>query len=82
MDSNRPRENLTNLKGRIPGQVWDKLARARGAHLNAMEGLPVFAAAMVCQCLNYNFSDGKLLKSMTKFGFSSQEIWQNSPPVN
>ncbi|KAJ5906992.1 uncharacterized protein N7473_003908 [Penicillium subrubescens] len=25
-----PRENLSNLKGRIPGQVWDKLARARG----------------------------------------------------
>lgn len=44
---NRPRENLSNLKGKIPGQVWDKLARARGAHLNAMEGIPMFAAAMV-----------------------------------
>ncbi|KAF3396382.1 hypothetical protein F1880_006756 [Penicillium rolfsii] len=42
-----PRENLTNLKGHISGQVWDKLARARGAHLNAMEGIPMFAAAML-----------------------------------
>ncbi|KAJ5177065.1 uncharacterized protein N7482_002942 [Penicillium canariense] len=42
-----PRENLSNLKGCIPGQVWDKLARARGAHLNAMEGVPMFAAAML-----------------------------------
>lgn len=43
----RPRENLSNLKGRIAGQLWDKLARARGAHLNALEGIPMFAAAMV-----------------------------------
>ncbi|KAE8412384.1 hypothetical protein BDV36DRAFT_300953 [Aspergillus pseudocaelatus] len=42
-----PRENLTNLKGKISTQVWDKLARARGAHLNAMEGIPMFAAAML-----------------------------------
>ncbi|EED17425.1 conserved hypothetical protein [Talaromyces stipitatus ATCC 10500] len=42
-----PRENLTNLKGRIPAHVWDKLARARGAHLNALESLPMFAAAML-----------------------------------
>ncbi|KAJ5780784.1 hypothetical protein N7457_005944 [Penicillium paradoxum] len=27
----RPRENLSSLKGHIPAQVWDKLARARGA---------------------------------------------------
>ncbi|KAA8646455.1 hypothetical protein EYZ11_000273 [Aspergillus tanneri] len=42
-----PRENLSTLKGKIHAQVWDKLARARGAHLNAMEGLPMFAAAMI-----------------------------------
>ncbi|KAJ5222645.1 uncharacterized protein N7469_008885 [Penicillium citrinum] len=42
-----PRENLTNLKGKISSQVWDKLARARGAHLNALEGIPMFAAAML-----------------------------------
>lgn len=65
---------MTNLKGRIPGQVWDKLARARGAHLNAMEGLPVFAAAMVCQCLDYTFPDGRLLYPMSDFGFSLQGI--------
>ncbi|KAI9034810.1 MAPEG family protein [Aspergillus affinis] len=42
-----PRENLPKLKGSIPAPVWDILARARGAHLNAMEGLPMFAAAMI-----------------------------------
>ncbi|KAL4897380.1 hypothetical protein BDV59DRAFT_198762 [Aspergillus ambiguus] len=42
-----PRENLTNLKGHLPAQVWNKLAKARGAHLNAMEGLPLFAVAML-----------------------------------
>ncbi|KAJ5626238.1 hypothetical protein N7510_002547 [Penicillium lagena] len=42
-----PRENLSILKGRIPAQVWDKLARARGSHLNALEGIPMFAAAML-----------------------------------
>lgn len=49
----RPRENLTNLKGHIPIQVWDTLARARGAHLNALESLPIFAVAMVCQFSTY-----------------------------
>ncbi|KAF4264269.1 hypothetical protein KXW98_001544 [Aspergillus fumigatus] len=42
-----PRENLSNLKGRLPAQIWQQLAKARGAHLNAMEGLPLFAAAML-----------------------------------
>ncbi|KAJ5306754.1 hypothetical protein N7508_005769 [Penicillium antarcticum] len=42
-----PRENLSTLKGQISTQVWERLARARGAHLNAMEGLPIFAAAML-----------------------------------
>ncbi|OQE16715.1 hypothetical protein PENSTE_c023G00497 [Penicillium steckii] len=41
---------MANAKGQssnILGQVWDKLARARGAHLNALEGIPMFAAAML-----------------------------------
>ncbi|KAK1140298.1 hypothetical protein N8T08_010501 [Aspergillus melleus] len=42
-----PRENLAKLKCNIPAAVWDKLVGARGAHLNAMEGLPMFAAAMI-----------------------------------
>ncbi|EAW11084.1 uncharacterized protein ACLA_067200 [Aspergillus clavatus NRRL 1] len=42
-----PRENLANLKGKIPVQVWQKLVKAHCAHLNAMEGLPIFAAAML-----------------------------------
>ncbi|KAF9888137.1 hypothetical protein FE257_009273 [Aspergillus nanangensis] len=42
-----PRENMTNLKSQLPAQVWNKLAKARGAHLNAMEGLPLFAVAML-----------------------------------
>ncbi|KAL4913415.1 hypothetical protein BDW62DRAFT_214212 [Aspergillus aurantiobrunneus] len=42
-----PRENLTNLKGKVTDKVWTQLAKARGAHLNAMENLPLFAVAML-----------------------------------
>ncbi|KAL4954742.1 hypothetical protein BDW69DRAFT_162555 [Aspergillus filifer] len=42
-----PRENLTTLKAKLPAEVWSSLAKARGAHLNAMENLPLFAAAML-----------------------------------
>ncbi|KAL4973162.1 hypothetical protein BDW66DRAFT_168856 [Aspergillus desertorum] len=42
-----PRENLSTLKSSLPAQVWTKLAKARGAHLNAMENVPLFAVAML-----------------------------------
>ncbi|EEH36429.1 hypothetical protein PAAG_06847 [Paracoccidioides lutzii Pb01] len=42
-----PRDHFSSLKGRIPTETWSKLCRAQGAHLNAMEGLPLFAAAMI-----------------------------------
>ncbi|KAL5002218.1 hypothetical protein BDV10DRAFT_158616 [Aspergillus recurvatus] len=42
-----PRENLSTLKSTLPSQIWTKLAKARGAHLNAMENLPLFAVAML-----------------------------------
>jgi uncharacterized MAPEG superfamily protein len=42
-----PRTNLDTLKTRIPAATWGALARARGAHLNAIEGFPLFAACMV-----------------------------------
>ncbi|KAL2823666.1 hypothetical protein BDW59DRAFT_95530 [Aspergillus cavernicola] len=42
-----PRENLSNLQGKVTNQVWTQLAKARGAHLNAMENLPLFAVAML-----------------------------------
>jgi uncharacterized MAPEG superfamily protein len=42
-----PRTNLESLKGKLDTNTWQKLARARGAHLNALEGFPLFAAAMV-----------------------------------
>ncbi|WEW59022.1 hypothetical protein PRK78_004490 [Emydomyces testavorans] len=42
-----PRENLNTLRGKISTDVWNKLCRARGAHLNALEGFPLFAAAMI-----------------------------------
>ncbi|KAL4751961.1 hypothetical protein BDW72DRAFT_192470 [Aspergillus terricola var. indicus] len=41
-----PRENLSTLKSSLPSQIWTKLAKSRGAHLNAMESLPLFAVAM------------------------------------
>ena len=43
-----PRTNLDTLKTRLPAATWNTLARARGAHLNAIEGFPLFAACMVC----------------------------------
>jgi hypothetical protein len=41
-----PRTNLDTLKTRLPAETWRALARARGAHLNALEGFPLFAACM------------------------------------
>lgn len=41
-----PRTNLDTLKTRLPTETWRALARARGAHLNALEGFPLFAACM------------------------------------
>ena len=42
-----PRTNLDTLKTRLPTATWDRLVRARGAHLNTLEGFPLFAACMV-----------------------------------
>lgn len=46
-DKFSPRENLSSLKGKVSDKVWTQLAKARGAHLNAMENIPLFAVAMV-----------------------------------
>lgn len=46
-----PRTNLESLKSKVDSNTWQKLARARGAHLNALEGFPLFAAAMVSDIL-------------------------------
>jgi uncharacterized MAPEG superfamily protein len=61
------------LKGRISSQVWDKLARARGAHLNAMEGIPMFAAAMVSF---FTTLDIIFWKSNVVLLYSWPVIWQ------
>ncbi|OKP09854.1 hypothetical protein PENSUB_4778 [Penicillium subrubescens] len=71
-----PRENLSNLKGRIPGQVWDKLARARGAHLNALEGVPMFAAAMASLSTLIHI---KFHKANELFQYSWPVTWQSFP---
>ena len=42
-----PRNNLEYLKDKLPAATWSSLSRARGAHLNALEGFPLFASAMV-----------------------------------
>ncbi|KAL2362481.1 hypothetical protein RJZ56_004614 [Blastomyces dermatitidis] len=42
-----PRDHFSSLKGRIPAETWGKLFRAHSAHLNALESLPLFAAAMI-----------------------------------
>lgn len=45
-----PRTNLELLRNKIPEATWQSLVRARGAHLNALEGFPLFAGAMVRYC--------------------------------
>ncbi|KAI9884182.1 MAG: hypothetical protein M1823_004021 [Watsoniomyces obsoletus] len=47
MQNTRPRANLDALKGKIPDDVWKKCYRARCAHFNALENLPIFAAAVL-----------------------------------
>lgn len=42
-----PRVNLERLGPSLPKATTDMLWRARGCHLNALEGFPLFAAAMV-----------------------------------
>ncbi|KAK2804516.1 hypothetical protein FQN50_006591 [Emmonsiellopsis sp. PD_5] len=43
----KPREHFETLRTKLPAETFDKLARARGAHLNALESFPLFAAAMI-----------------------------------
>ncbi|KIX03407.1 uncharacterized protein Z518_06959 [Rhinocladiella mackenziei CBS 650.93] len=42
-----PRANLELLGPTLPKATTDMLWRARGCHLNALEGFPLFAAAML-----------------------------------
>ncbi|EXJ87885.1 hypothetical protein A1O1_04812 [Capronia coronata CBS 617.96] len=42
-----PRANLERLGPTLPKQTADMLWRARRCHLNALEGFPLFAAAMI-----------------------------------
>jgi len=49
-----PRSNLSALSANLPKATTDMLWRARGCHLNALEGFPLFAAAMVSSHTNYH----------------------------
>lgn len=42
-----PRTDLDTWRSKLPTDVWNRLARTRGAHLNALEVFPLFAAAVV-----------------------------------
>ena len=42
-----PRTNLDVLKPIVSASTFSKLAKARGCHFNALEGFPLFAAAMI-----------------------------------
>ena len=42
-----PRANLERMAATLPKATMDTLWKARGCHLNALEGFPLFAAAMV-----------------------------------
>jgi len=50
-----PRTNMDILKTKVSPSHYDKLLRARGCHLNALEGFPLFATAMVCAS-PYNYA--------------------------
>ncbi|KAL3474683.1 hypothetical protein BJX99DRAFT_260110 [Aspergillus californicus] len=80
-----PRENLTTLKGKVSSQVWTQLAKARGAHLNAMENLPLFAVAMLAgnvaklptnelNILSLEYVGARLLYMVTYMGARSEAI--------
>ena len=56
-----PRGNFEALKGKVPQEVWSRCFRARGAHINALEGFPLFAAAMV-SVLRLRLAAGELLR--------------------
>jgi hypothetical protein len=42
-----PRTNLERVKNKVDSRTYEKLVRSRSAHFNALEGFPLFAAAMV-----------------------------------
>ena len=67
-----PRTNLDTLKTRLPAATWNTLARARGAHLNTIEGFPLFAACMVC-LHGYNFHNSI---SITRISFTDESRLQ------
>ncbi|USW55693.1 Putative membrane-associated, eicosanoid/glutathione metabolism (MAPEG) protein [Septoria linicola] len=42
-----PRTKLEHFKTTLPKDLWNHLARARGAHLNSLEVFPLYAAAIL-----------------------------------
>ncbi|KAL4878406.1 hypothetical protein BJY04DRAFT_195953 [Aspergillus karnatakaensis] len=80
-----PRENLNTLKGKVPAQIWTQLAKAHGAHLNAMENLPLFAVAMLAgnvaklptselNTLSLEYLGARLLYMATYMGARSEAV--------
>ncbi|KAL3465506.1 hypothetical protein BJX64DRAFT_285441 [Aspergillus heterothallicus] len=80
-----PRENLTTLKGKVSDKIWTRLAKARGAHLNAMENLPLFAVAMLAgnvaklptselNVLSLEYLGARLLYMATYMGARSEAV--------
>jgi hypothetical protein len=42
-----PRTNVERVKDKVDSRTYDLIVRSRSAHFNALEGFPLFAAAMV-----------------------------------
>ncbi|EGD99040.1 hypothetical protein TESG_06400 [Trichophyton tonsurans CBS 112818] len=42
-----PRNTLDSLCGVIPAEQWNRLFKLRSIHINAMESIPIFAAAIL-----------------------------------
>lgn len=72
-----PRTNLDTLKTRLPAATWSTLARARGAHMNAIEGFPLFAACMVRR---RGRPEAFFKRSLFADGVSRSRVLLRSPP--
>ena len=58
-----PRANLDRIASLVPRATLDTLWKARGCHLNTLEGFPLFAAAMVSLVLPKSFRQYLLFRS-------------------
>jgi uncharacterized MAPEG superfamily protein len=64
------------FKDKVPKSVWNHCLRARCAHFNALEGFPLFAAAMVRLLFTSSFirTDAELQIAGTAAGLPTEDM--------